>query len=69
MEVFAFSQDTNNEHLEKLLKQHCTMFDLCGPMKGCATHQERYLFLEGDLRYKDSTHKVRIFLLFLFIAY
>ncbi|XP_055321220.1 pleckstrin homology domain-containing family G member 5 isoform X3 [Sitodiplosis mosellana] len=52
--------DTNNENLEKLLKQHCSMFDLCGPMKGCATPQERHLFMEGDLRYKDSTTKVDV---------
>lgn len=59
--VVLFLQDTNNENLEKLLKQHCTMFDLCGPMKGCATPQERHLFMEGDLRYKDGTSKVRWF--------
>lgn len=51
-------QDTNNENLEKLLKQHSTMFDLCGPMKGCAAPHERHLFMEGDLRFKDSTTKV-----------
>lgn len=37
------------------------MFDLCGPMKGCATTQERHLFMEGDLRYKDNISKVRYF--------
>lgn len=42
------------------------MFDLCGPMKGCATPQERHLFMEGDLRYKDSTSKVRLFRFSLF---
>lgn len=52
------TQDTNNENLEKLLKQHSTMFDLCGPMKGCAAPHERHLFMEGDLRFKDSTTKV-----------
>lgn len=34
------------------------MFDLCGPMKGCAAPHERHLFMEGDLRLKDSTTKV-----------
>lgn len=34
------------------------MFDLCGPMKGCATTQGRHLFMEGDLKYKDSINKV-----------
>lgn len=51
-------QDTNNENLEKMLKQCNQMFDLCGPMKNCATAQERHLFMEGDLRYKDSISKV-----------
>lgn len=36
------------------------MFDLCAPMKNCAVTQGRYLFLEGDLKYKDSISKVSI---------
>ncbi|XP_031617991.1 pleckstrin homology domain-containing family G member 5-like isoform X2 [Contarinia nasturtii] len=52
--------DTNNENMEKLLKQHCTMFDLCGPMIGVAQPNGRHLFMEGDLRYKDSTTKVDV---------
>lgn len=56
--TLAHKQDTNNENLEKLLKQHSTMFDLCGPMRGCPTPHERHLFMEGDLRLKDSTTKV-----------
>lgn len=34
------------------------MFDLCGPMKGCATTQGRHLFMEGDLKFKDNINKV-----------
>ena len=34
------------------------MFDLCAPMKGCSSSQGRYLFLEGDLKYKDNISKV-----------
>lgn len=36
------------------------MFDLCAPMKGCLTSQGRYLFLEGDMKYKDNISKVCI---------
>lgn len=54
----AVFQDSNNERLEKLAKQYSTMFDLCGPMKGCATPQGRHLFMEGDLKYKDNVNKV-----------
>lgn len=35
------------------------MFDLCAPMKGCVVNQGRYLFLEGDMKYKDNVSKVR----------
>lgn len=52
-------QDSNNESLEKLIKQYSQMFDLSAPMKGCVMNQGRYLFLEGDLKYKDNTSKVR----------
>lgn len=55
---FFSPQDCNNEHLDKLSKQYSCMFDLCGPMKGCATTQGRHLFMEGDLKYKDSINKV-----------
>lgn len=34
------------------------MFDLCGPMKGCALTQGRHLFMEGDLKFKDNINKV-----------
>lgn len=34
------------------------MFDLCAPMKGCVVSQGRYLFLEGDMKYKDNVTKV-----------
>lgn len=37
------------------------MFDLCGPMKGCASTHGRHLFMEGDLKYKDNINKVSIF--------
>lgn len=36
------------------------MFDLCAPMKGCLTSQGRYLFLEGDMKYKDNISKVNL---------
>ena len=36
------------------------MFDLCAPMKGCVVSQGRYLFLEGDMKYKDNVTKVRL---------
>lgn len=36
------------------------MFDLCGPMKGCAATQGRHLFMEGDLKYKDNINKVGV---------
>lgn len=53
-------QDSNNEHLDKLAKQYSIMFDLCGPMKGCAATQGRHLFMEGDLKFKDNINKVCI---------
>ncbi|XP_055905732.1 pleckstrin homology domain-containing family G member 5 isoform X4 [Eupeodes corollae] len=52
--------DTNNEHLEKLIKQHSVMFDLCAPMKGCPAHQVRHLFMEGDHKYKDNLGKADV---------
>lgn len=36
------------------------MFDLCAPMKGCPPNQGRNLFMEGDLRLKDSIGKVDV---------
>lgn len=60
LNILSIFQDTNNEYLEKLVKPYCIMFDLCGPMRGCTTAQERHLFMEGDLRYKDSSTKVCI---------
>lgn len=36
------------------------MFDLCGPMKGCAPNDARNLFMEGDLKFKDNLGKVNI---------
>uniref|UniRef100_A0A1A9WRI3 DH domain-containing protein n=1 Tax=Glossina brevipalpis TaxID=37001 RepID=A0A1A9WRI3_9MUSC len=52
--------DTNNEHLDKLIKQHSQMFDLCGPMKGCAPQHVRHLFMEGDHKYKDNHGKADV---------
>lgn len=40
------------------------MFDLSAPMKGCVLNQGRYLFLEGDLKFKDNIGKVRENVLF-----
>lgn len=37
------------------------MFDLCGPMRGCAPNDARNLFMEGDLKFKDNLGKVRLF--------
>jgi hypothetical protein len=34
------------------------MFDLSLPMKGCVMNQSRYLFLEGDMKFKDNIGKV-----------
>lgn len=34
------------------------MFDLCAPMLGCAPNDSRNLFMEGDMRFKDSSGKV-----------
>lgn len=51
------------------------MFDLCGPMKGCATPHERVVFMEGDLKLKWFAHeknatekKVYIFILHFFVC-
>jgi hypothetical protein len=52
-------QDSNNESLEKLIKQYSQMFDLSAPMRGCVLNQGRYLFLEGDLKFKDNIGKVK----------
>lgn len=58
--AFAYLQDTNNEHLEKMIKQYSQMFDLCGPMKGCASQHVRHLFMEGDHKYKDNLGKADV---------
>ncbi|XP_023173166.2 uncharacterized protein LOC111601002 isoform X4 [Drosophila hydei] len=57
--------DTNNEVLDKLIKQHSQMFDLCAPMRGCPVNQVRHLFMEGDHKFKDNVGKsdVHCFLL------
>ncbi|XP_017134849.1 uncharacterized protein LOC108151004 isoform X1 [Drosophila miranda] len=57
--------DTNNEGLEKLIKQHSQMFDLCAPMRGCPAYHVRHLFMEGDHKFKDNLGKsdVHCFLL------
>ncbi|XP_060655477.1 pleckstrin homology domain-containing family G member 5 isoform X5 [Drosophila nasuta] len=57
--------DTNNEVLDKLIKQHSQMFDLCAPMRGCPAYQVRHLFMEGDHKFKDNVSKsdVHCFLL------
>ncbi|XP_073842645.1 uncharacterized protein isoform X2 [Musca autumnalis] len=52
--------DTNNEHLEKMIKQYSQMFDLCAPMKGCASQHVRHLFMEGDHKYKDNLGKADV---------
>lgn len=58
--LYTLFQDTNNEHLEKMVKQYSQMFDLCGPMKGCASQHVRHLFMEGDHKYKDNLGKVEV---------
>ncbi|XP_064541067.1 uncharacterized protein LOC135430351 isoform X10 [Drosophila montana] len=57
--------DTNNEVLDKLIKQHSQMFDLCAPMRGCPASHVRHLFMEGDHKFKDNVGKsdVHCFLL------
>ncbi|XP_036326271.1 uncharacterized protein LOC118739191 isoform X3 [Rhagoletis pomonella] len=52
--------DTNNEHLDKMIKQYSQMFDLCAPMKGCPAHQVRHLFMEGDHKFKDNLGKADV---------
>ncbi|XP_037938979.1 uncharacterized protein LOC119672089 isoform X2 [Teleopsis dalmanni] len=52
--------DTNNEQLEKMIKQYSQMFDLCAPMKGCPAHQVRHLFMEGDHKFKDNLGKADV---------
>ncbi|CRL03588.1 CLUMA_CG016274, isoform B [Clunio marinus] len=52
--------DSSNESLEKFIKQYSQMFDLCSPMKGCVLNQGRYLFLEGDMKYKDNVSKMDV---------
>lgn len=49
-------QDSNNDSLDRMVKSYSNMFDLCGPINGCAG---RHLFMEGDLKLKDSQGKVR----------
>lgn len=60
MSSFCHIQDTNNEHLEKMVKQFSCMIDLCGPMKDCLVANGRHLFMEGDLKYKDHLSKVSV---------
>ncbi|XP_039484815.2 uncharacterized protein LOC120447485 isoform X1 [Drosophila santomea] len=57
--------DTNNEMLDKLIKHHSQMFDLCAPMRGCPAYHVRHLFMEGDHKFKDNLGKsdVHCFLL------
>uniref|UniRef100_A0A0K8URA4 Pleckstrin y domain-containing family G member 5 n=2 Tax=Bactrocera latifrons TaxID=174628 RepID=A0A0K8URA4_BACLA len=52
--------DTNNEQLDKIIKQYNKMFDLCAPMKGCPAHQVRHLFMEGDHKFKDNLGKTDV---------
>ncbi|XP_049313980.1 uncharacterized protein LOC105227390 isoform X3 [Bactrocera dorsalis] len=52
--------DTNNEQLDKMIKQYSKMFDLCAPMKGCPAHQVRHLFMEGDHKFKDHLGKTDV---------
>uniref|UniRef100_A0A182JTD6 DH domain-containing protein n=1 Tax=Anopheles christyi TaxID=43041 RepID=A0A182JTD6_9DIPT len=48
--------DSNNETLDRMVKQHSIMFDLCQPMRGI--DHGRKVFVEGDLKYKDNTGKI-----------
>ncbi|XP_061511375.1 pleckstrin homology domain-containing family G member 5 isoform X3 [Anopheles gambiae] len=50
--------DSNNETLDRLVKQHSIMFDLCQPMRGI--DHGRKVFVEGDLKYKDGTGKMDV---------
>ncbi|XP_049294321.1 uncharacterized protein LOC125769602 isoform X3 [Anopheles funestus] len=50
--------DANNEILDRMVKQHSIMFDLCQPMRGI--DHGRKVFVEGDLKYKDSTGKMDV---------
>uniref|UniRef100_A0A2M4CSM2 Putative guanine nucleotide exchange factor n=1 Tax=Anopheles darlingi TaxID=43151 RepID=A0A2M4CSM2_ANODA len=50
--------EANNETLERFVKQHSIMFDLCQPMRGI--DHGRKVFVEGDLKYKDSTGKMDV---------
>uniref|UniRef100_A0A336MBR1 CSON009190 protein n=1 Tax=Culicoides sonorensis TaxID=179676 RepID=A0A336MBR1_CULSO len=52
--------DTNNEHLEKMVKQFSSMIDLCGPMRDCPVAHGRHLFMEGDLKFKDHLSKIDV---------
>lgn len=68
--LFTYPQDTTNKNLEKLVKQHCTMFDLCAPMRGCASLLYRHLFMEGDLKYDDNTTTGKVcWLIFYYFEY
>lgn len=51
-------QESNNEQLDKLAKQYSNMIDLCAPMHGVFTGHARNLFMEGDMKFKDSVSKV-----------
>ncbi|XP_065085713.1 pleckstrin homology domain-containing family G member 5 isoform X3 [Ochlerotatus camptorhynchus] len=50
--------DSNNENLDKMVRQYSSMFDLCLPMQGST--EGRKLFLEGDLKFKDSLGKIDV---------
>ncbi|XP_035896851.1 uncharacterized protein LOC118505315 isoform X5 [Anopheles stephensi] len=50
--------DVNNETLDRMVKQHSIMFDLCQPMRGI--DHGRKVFVEGDLKYKDGTGKMDV---------
>uniref|UniRef100_A0AAG5DRC6 DH domain-containing protein n=1 Tax=Anopheles atroparvus TaxID=41427 RepID=A0AAG5DRC6_ANOAO len=50
--------DSNNETLDRMVKQHSVMFDLCQPLRGI--DHGRKVFVEGDLKYKDSTGKMDV---------
>ena len=59
-------QDSNNEHLDRIARQFSSMFDLCGPMRGCPVTQGRHLFMEGDLKFKDNANKVNLVKIFFY---
>ncbi|XP_055692715.1 pleckstrin homology domain-containing family G member 5 isoform X2 [Lutzomyia longipalpis] len=57
--------EKSGDTLDCMAKQYSSMFDLCDPIEGCAVETRRHLFMEGDLKFKDSTGKfdVHCFLL------